>query len=80
MSVFVAATFAGPVAGPIVGGFVTTSRLGWHWMAWLALIVGASFGLISFVVIPETYRAVLSQTRARKPRLEAKSQALSSKV
>lgn len=32
--VFAAAAFNGPVAGTIIGGFVTQSHLGWRWTAW----------------------------------------------
>lgn len=33
--IFAGATFVGPVAGPIVGGFMTMSYLGWRWTAYL---------------------------------------------
>ena len=29
--IFAASAFTGPVAGPIIGGFVTQSHLGWRW-------------------------------------------------
>lgn len=28
---FCAATFLGPIAGPIIGGFIVPSHLGWRW-------------------------------------------------
>lgn len=32
---FAAGAFSGPVAGPIIGGFVTESYLGWRWTQWI---------------------------------------------
>lgn len=31
---FAGATFIGPIAGPIVGEYITSSYLGWRWTAW----------------------------------------------
>ncbi|KAI0277572.1 hypothetical protein BGY98DRAFT_1097344 [Russula aff. rugulosa BPL654] len=39
-SVFASAVFLGPVLGPIVGSFITTSSLGWRWVFWQALTQG----------------------------------------
>ena len=79
VSVFAGATFAGPVAGPIVGGFVTNSHLGWRWTAWITLIMSSFFGLVSFIVIPETYASTLLQAKAKRLRRETNNQALYSK-
>lgn len=52
---FCGATFGGPTFGPIVGGFITQSYLGWRWTAWITLIMAAFFGAIALIVIPESY-------------------------
>jgi len=66
--IFAAGGFAGPVAGPIVGGFVTESSLGWRWTSWITLIMAVLFGGIGFFVIPETSTARILQLRAAKLR------------
>lgn len=56
--------------GPIVGGFLTDSSLGWRWTAWITLIASAAFGLLAFFIVPETYAPVLLQRRAARLRKE----------
>ncbi|KAL1639730.1 hypothetical protein SLS58_007628 [Diplodia intermedia] len=74
--IFAGATFIGPVAGPIVGGFITMSHLGWRWTEYITAIMGFFFGAIGFVVVPETYAPVLLQRRAKKLRHETKNWAI----
>ncbi|KAL4761073.1 MFS transporter [Aspergillus foveolatus] len=76
IALFSAATFVGPVLGPIVGGFLTDSYLGWRWTAWITLIASGSFGAIAWFVVPETYHLVLLQRRAAKLRKETGNQDL----
>jgi DHA1 family multidrug resistance protein-like MFS transporter len=77
--VFSAATFIGPVAGPIMGGFITQSHLGWRWTAWITLIMASFFGTIGLFIVPETSHGKLLQTRAKKLRFETKNWAIHSK-
>ncbi|KAL3473986.1 major facilitator superfamily domain-containing protein [Aspergillus californicus] len=76
IAMFSAATFVGPVLGPIVGGFLTDSYLGWRWTAWITLIASGSFGLIAWFIVPETYHPVLLQRRAARLRRETGNDAL----
>ncbi|KAL4988356.1 major facilitator superfamily domain-containing protein [Aspergillus falconensis] len=76
IALFSAATFVGPVLGPIVGGFLTDSYLGWRWTAWITLIASGSFGAIAWFVVPETYHPVLLQRRAARLRKETGNQNL----
>ncbi|KAG2421854.1 hypothetical protein HFD88_005830 [Aspergillus terreus] len=78
ISMFSAATFVGPVLGPIVGGFITDSYLGWRWTAWITLIASATFGSIALFIVPETYGPVLLQRRAARLRRETGNWALHS--
>ncbi|TKA69624.1 hypothetical protein B0A55_06770, partial [Friedmanniomyces simplex] len=78
--VFAANAFSGPVAGPIIGGFVTESYLGWRWTQWLTLIMAALFGGIGLFVIEETSAARILQIRAKKLRYETKNWALHAKA
>jgi DHA1 family multidrug resistance protein-like MFS transporter len=77
---FAAGAFCGPVAGPIMGGFVTQSHLGWRWTAWLTLILAALFGIIGLIVIPETSAARILQIRAKRLRYETRNWALHAKA
>jgi MFS transporter, DHA1 family, multidrug resistance protein len=78
--VFAASAFSGPVAGPIIGGFVTQSHLGWRWTAWLTLIMAALFGCIGIVLIPETSAARILQYKAQRLRYETRNWALHAKA
>lgn len=76
IAMFSSATFVGPALGPVVGGFLTDSYLGWRWTAWITLIASAAFGLLGFFIIPETYAPVLHQRRAARLRIETGNWAL----
>lgn len=76
LGLFSGATFIGPVAGPIVGGFVTASYLGWRWTAWITLIMSAFFGTLAFIICSESYTPVLLQRKAAKIRFETKNWAI----
>ncbi|EPS94316.1 hypothetical protein FOMPIDRAFT_1026243 [Fomitopsis schrenkii] len=64
----VAGVFVGPVLGPIVGGFLTTSYLGWRWIFWIMMIFAGACTLVAAVTVPETYAPVLLQKKAQRLR------------
>lgn len=76
LGLFSGATFVGPVAGPIVGGFITKSYLGWRWTAWITLIMSAFFGSMAWFICSESYTPVLLQRKAAKIRFESKNWAI----
>ena len=76
LGLFSGAAFIGPVAGPIVGGFITQSYLGWRWTAWITLIMSAAFGTISFLICPESYAPVLLQRKAAAKRFATRNWAI----
>ncbi len=78
--VFAAATFIGPVAGPIVGGFIMMSWLGWRWTAWITLIMAALFFCFGLILVPETYAPVLLQRKAKGIRYKTKNWAIHAKA
>jgi len=80
VAIFSAATFIGPVAGPIMGGFITQSYLGWRWTAWITLIMATFFGSVGLILVPETYAPVLLQRRAKKIRYETQNWAIHAKA
>lgn len=78
IALFSAATFVGPTLGPIIGGFITESYLGWRWTAWITMIPSAAFGTLAFFIVPETYGPVILQRRAARLRRETGNWALHS--
>ena len=76
LGLFSAATFIGPVAGPIVGGFITQSYLGWRWTAWITLIMASFFGIVAMTFCGESYAPVLLQRKASKIRFETRNWAI----
>lgn len=78
--VFAGATFIGPIAGPIMGGFITQSYLGWRWTAYITLIMASFFGIIGLFLVPESSHMKILQNRAKKIRFETKNWAIHSKA
>ncbi|KAF8466800.1 MFS polyamine transporter [Russula ochroleuca] len=68
LGVFVASVFIGPVLGPIIGGYIATSHLGWRWVFWVLLISGGACTVFGFVFLPETYAPTLLARKARRLR------------
>lgn len=80
MAIFAAATFIGPVAGPIVGGFITMSYLGWRWTEYITVIWAFAISGIGILVIPETFEGTLLKQRAKCLRIKTNNWALHAKV
>ncbi|KAJ5312978.1 hypothetical protein PENANT_c018G03255 [Penicillium antarcticum] len=80
VAIFAASTFIGPVAGPIVGGFVTMSYLGWRWTEYITAIMAFFFGTVGLFVVPETFAPTLLQQRARNIRFRTKNWAIHAKA
>jgi DHA1 family multidrug resistance protein-like MFS transporter len=78
--IFAFATFVGPIAAPIIGGFITQSYLGWRWTAWITLIMSTFFGLVAFFIVEETSHAKILQNRAKKIRFETQNWAIHSQL
>ena len=76
LGLFAGATFIGPVAGPIIGGFITQSYLGWRWTAWITLIMASFFGALAWLISEESFAPILLQRKAAKLRFESKNWAL----
>lgn len=55
----------GPVTGPICGGFIGET-VGWRWVFWVLLIVGASLSLGIEILNRETYARVLIKWKLEK--------------
>jgi MFS family permease len=68
ITAFMAATTWGPLAGPLISGFVSMD-LDWRWVYWVELIFcGVTWPLL--LCMPETYGAVILERKAKKLRKE----------
>lgn len=80
VAIFAATTLIGPSVGAVVGGLVVQSSLGWRWTAWSSLVLGVVFGIVGFILLPETYLPVLEKREAQRLRLRTRRWALHSKL
>ncbi|TFK48438.1 MFS general substrate transporter [Heliocybe sulcata] len=60
--------FLGPVLGPIIGGFVGQSRLGYKWCDWITAIWGLALLVVMALWLPETYAPALLKMKAAAAR------------
>lgn len=63
MSAFCFAPFAGPVMGPVMGGFAVQKK-DWRWTMWISLMLSGV--ILPFLVwMPETYKTAIMRSRAK---------------
>lgn len=63
MSAFCVAPFAGPVLGPIMGGFAVQNK-NWRWTMWISLMLSGA--ILPFLLwMPETYKSAIMRSRAK---------------
>tara|TARA_R110002003_G_scaffold3360_3_gene25201 strand:- start:1209 stop:1853 length:645 start_codon:yes stop_codon:yes gene_type:complete len=73
VAVFSATVFMGPLLAPFIGGFITTSYLGWRWTEYISSIMGfTAFGLL-FLFMEETYPPVVLINKAAELRRRTKN-------
>lgn len=80
IAIFAATTLIGPSVGVIVGSALMQTSLGWRWTAWLSMIMGVVFGVLGWIIVPETYVPVLLKRKAQRLRFETKDWAFHSKL
>jgi DHA1 family multidrug resistance protein-like MFS transporter len=54
--------------GPFVGGFITTSHLGWRWTQYLTAIMGFTACALAFLLQEESYPPAILVAKANKLR------------
>ncbi|KAJ5278984.1 hypothetical protein N7478_004356 [Penicillium angulare] len=64
ISVYALTVFVGPFTAPFIGGFITSSYLGWRWTLYLPAILSFVNGVISVVFLRETYAPCLLIAKA----------------
>ncbi|KAF2024513.1 MFS general substrate transporter [Setomelanomma holmii] len=73
VAVFSATVFMGPLLAPFIGGFITTSSLGWRWTEYISSFMGfLAFGLL-FLFMEETYPPVVLINKASELRRRTKN-------
>ncbi|EIM87761.1 MFS general substrate transporter [Stereum hirsutum FP-91666 SS1] len=69
-TVFIGMIFLGPAIGPLVGGFIIDSGLGWRWLFWVMMIFAGVVTAFAIFCMPETYAPVLLLRKAQRLRKE----------
>ncbi|KAI0050469.1 MFS polyamine transporter [Auriscalpium vulgare] len=67
-SVLFTTIFLGPALGPLVGGFIVESSLGWRWVFWILMIFAGVCWVVALLFQPETYAPVILLAKARRLR------------
>lgn len=67
----------GPIAGPIIGGYMSQA-IGWRWTFWLPAILGAFVECGFIILFRETYKVTIIQRKVRRLRRERNNPALQS--
>ncbi|KAJ5301934.1 hypothetical protein N7508_006797 [Penicillium antarcticum] len=70
------AVVGGPVLGPIVGGAICQSYLGWRWTEYITGIMMMFFLIMDLLFVDESYPPVLLVYKARRLRFETGNWAL----
>ncbi|KAK3709685.1 hypothetical protein LTR37_010712 [Vermiconidia calcicola] len=65
---FSATLMNGPFCGPMVGGFLTKSYLGWRWVAWIPAFMGYASTVLAMFFQEETYGPVILVAKASELR------------
>jgi DHA1 family multidrug resistance protein-like MFS transporter len=73
ITVFSMTVFTGPLLAPFIGGFITTSYLGWRWTEYLASIMGFAAFILDLLFLEETYPPVILIEKAAELRRRTKN-------
>lgn len=73
IAAFSATLMNGPFCGPMVGGFLTKSYLGWRWVAWIPAFMGYSALVLAVLYQEETYGPVILVSKASELRRKTRN-------
>ncbi|KAL9086566.1 MAG: hypothetical protein Q9159_004082 [Coniocarpon cinnabarinum] len=73
IAVFSATVFMGPLLAPFIGGFITTSYLGWRWTEYITAIMGFTACILALLFQRESYPPVVLVDKARELRRRTKN-------
>ncbi|KAK7203909.1 major facilitator superfamily domain-containing protein [Myxozyma melibiosi] len=73
VALFCGSTIMGALSAPFISGFIAASHMGWRFAFWVnAIFAGCVLAILVFSV-PETFRPVLLQKRAKKLRSQGQN-------
>ncbi|KAK6394912.1 hypothetical protein LTR65_001100 [Meristemomyces frigidus] len=70
---FSATVICGPLTGPMVGGFITKSYLGWRWTAYIPAFMGFTACVLAFFFQAESYGPVILVSKASELRRKTRN-------
>lgn len=73
VAVFSATVFMGPLMAPFIGGFITTSYLGWRWTMYISSFMGFLTFVLLLFFLEETYPPVVLINKASELRRRTKN-------
>ncbi|KAF2707952.1 MFS general substrate transporter [Pleomassaria siparia CBS 279.74] len=73
IAVFSAMVFMGPLLAPFIGGFITSSSLGWRWTEYISSFMGFVSLLLLLFFMEETYPPVILMSKAKELRRRTKN-------
>ncbi|KAL2193470.1 major facilitator superfamily domain-containing protein [Corynascus similis CBS 632.67] len=68
ITVFSMTVFTGPLLAPFIGGFITTSHLGWRWTSWIVSFMGWLAFILDLLFLSETYPPTILVEKAAELR------------
>lgn len=73
IAVFSATVFMGPLLAPFIGGFITSSYLGWRWTQYITAIMGFTSFTLALIFQQESYPPVILVSKASELRRRTKN-------
>ncbi|KAI9796881.1 MAG: hypothetical protein M1833_005930 [Piccolia ochrophora] len=73
ITVFSMTVFTGPLLAPFIGGFISTSYLGWRWTQYLVAIMGFAAFTLDILFLEETYPPIILVSKASELRRRTKN-------
>lgn len=72
--------FSAPLAAPVVGGFITESRLGWRWTQYISAFFGVLTLILDVFLYEESYLPMVLVAKARRLRRQTGNWAIHAKA
>ena len=73
IAIFICMIYFGTLMAPFIGGFISSSYLGWRWTEYLTSIVGGFSFIFTFCFLPETYPPMILVSKAAELRRKTKN-------
>jgi len=68
ITIIVLMIIAGPMLAPVIGGYISSSYLGWRWTFYILGIIASFLLILATFFLPETYAATILVSRAKRIR------------